>query len=179
MGHIVNPDCEYRLLQQRLNCNVTGVPESPTFMKILRLIFSPEETEFVRRIPGKPTPLNILSRKLDMPPDKLGDKMTEMAQRELMIDLKYNEQRYFVLPSVVIGFFEFTFMRTRDDMPMAELARLFEEYFNEDDRFARSVFHTHTQLFRSLVHEESLPEGTTPRSSTRNEQATSCSRHQP
>ena len=35
MGHIVNADREYRLLQQRLDRNVTGAPDSPTFMKIL------------------------------------------------------------------------------------------------------------------------------------------------
>jgi hypothetical protein len=29
MGHAVNPDLEYRLLQRRLDCNITGAPESP------------------------------------------------------------------------------------------------------------------------------------------------------
>lgn len=159
MGHIVNPDRQYRLLQQKLDRNITGAPDSPTFMKILRLLFSPEEAELARRIPGQPTPLSILSGKLSIPQDKLDDKLAEMAQRGLVIDMEYAGQRYFALPPVVIGFFEFTFMRTRDDMPMAELARLFEEYFQENDRFARSAFQGQTQLFRSLVREEALPEG--------------------
>ncbi|MFQ5996165.1 MAG: ATP-binding protein [Dehalococcoidales bacterium] len=160
MGHIVNHERKYRRLQQRLDRNITGAPESPTFTKILKLLFSPEEAEFARRIPGQPTSLDVLSRKLDIPPDKLDNKMTEMAQRGLVLDLEYKGQRYFSLPPVVIGFFEFTFMRTRDDMPMAELARLFEEYFYDDDRFIRPAFQGQTQLFRSLVREEALPQET-------------------
>jgi len=58
---------------------------------------------------------------------------------------------------VVIGFFEFTFMRARDDMPMAELARLFNEYMFQDRRFPRAIFAGQTQIGRSLVREEALP----------------------
>ena len=158
MGHIASTDREYRLLQKRLDRNVTGAPESPTLMKILGILFSPEEAKLARRIPSQLTSLDALSRKLDIPREELGEKMTEMARRGVVIDFEHNGQRYFALPPVVIGFFEFTFMRARDDIPMGELARLFEEYMREDDRFARSVFRGQTQIGRSLVREEALPE---------------------
>ena len=125
MAHIVNPDREYRLLQQRLDHMVTGAPDSPTLMKILRLLYSPGDASIARRIPMVPTPLSVLARKLDMPADELDDRLTDMAARGLVIDLSHGDKRYFALPPVVIGFFEFTFMRARDDMPMAELAHLF------------------------------------------------------
>ena len=159
MGHIVDPDREYRLLQQRLDRNVTGAPESPVFMKILRLLYSPEEAELARRLPSRPKRLDALSRRLGMPQDQLCEKLTEMAQRGVVLDFESKGRRYFALPPVVIGFFEFTFMRARDDMPMAELAHLFDEYMNGDERFARSVFQRQTQLGRSLVREEALPAG--------------------
>jgi NAD-dependent dihydropyrimidine dehydrogenase PreA subunit len=159
MGHVVNPDREYRLLQQRLDCNVTGAPESPAFMKILRLLWSPEEAQLARRLPITPKPLDVLSRRLHMPEDQLCDKLTEMAQRGVVIDLEIKGKRYFALPPVVIGFFEFTFMRAREDLPMTELAHLFDEYMNVDDRFTRAVFQGKTQLGRSLVREEALPQG--------------------
>lgn len=159
MGHTVNTDREYHLLQKQLDCNVTGAPESPTFMKILKLLYSPEEAELARRLPLQPKPLDALSHRLDMPREQLHDRLTEMAQRGVVLDVEHKGTRYFALPPVVIGFFEFTFMRAREDMPMAELAHLFDEYMNENDRFARSVFTQQTQLGRSLVNEESLPEG--------------------
>jgi len=159
MGHIVNADREYRLLQRTLNHKISGAPESPTLTKILKLLWSPEEAELARRLPSSPQPLEVLARKLGMPQDELGDKLTLMAQRGVVMDLEFEGKRYFSLPPVVIGFFEFTFMRARDDMPMAELARLFHEYMTDDDRFSRAVFQGKTQFGRSLVHEEALPQG--------------------
>ena len=50
MAHIVNPDREYHLLQQRLDRHVTGAPESPVLTKILRLLYSPEEARLARRL---------------------------------------------------------------------------------------------------------------------------------
>jgi len=94
-----------------------------------------------------------------MPQDQLCEKLTEMAQRGVVLDFEVKGRRYFALPPVVIGLFELIFMSARDDLPMAELAHLFEEYMNEDERFARSVFQRQTQLSRSLVREEALPAG--------------------
>ncbi|NIM20272.1 MAG: 4Fe-4S dicluster domain-containing protein [Candidatus Latescibacteria bacterium] len=159
MGHAVNPDREYRLLQKRLDSHIAGAPETPEFMKILRLLFSPTEAELARRIPFRLTPLHVLSEKLGIPEEKLNDKMNEMGERGLVLDSEHDGIRYIALAPVVIGFYEFTFMRTREDMPMAELSRLFDTYMNADDRFARSAFKGQTQLARSLVREEALPEG--------------------
>ncbi len=159
MGHLANPDRTYHLLQQRLDRNLTGAPESPVFMQILRLLFSPEEADLARQVPTAFTPVSRLARRLDMDAAILDERLTAMAQRGLVLDVERGGRRYVTLSPVVIGFFEYTFMRTRDDLPMAELARLFEEYFTRDDRFARAVFSGDTQVGRSLVREEALPAG--------------------
>lgn len=157
MGHVVNPDREYRLLQRRLDRNVTGAPDSPSFMKILRLLFSPDEAQIARQIPTRPLSLKALSRRLAMPLEQLDEKMTDMARRGLVIDFVNEDRRYVCLAPVVIGFFEFTFMRTRDELPMAELARLFDQYMTEDSRMQTAVFGKRTQIGRSLVREQALP----------------------
>ncbi|NCO35693.1 MAG: 4Fe-4S ferredoxin [Armatimonadetes bacterium CG2_30_59_28] len=158
MGHINNPDRAYRLLQQRLDRHLTGAPESPTFTKLLQSLFSPEDAELACQIPTTLTPLEKLSAQLKIPRDVLSDRLVEFAERGLVFDICSNGTRYVSLSPVMIGFFEFTFMRTRDDAPMAEVARLFEEYMRSDDRFPRSVFREETQIGRSLVREETLPE---------------------
>jgi len=81
-----------------------------------------------------------------------------MAERGVVLDLEHRGQRFFMLPPVVVGFFEFSLMRARAGMPTAELARLFGEYMDENDRFAHSLFQGETQVSRSLVHEGALPE---------------------
>lgn len=159
MGHVINGDRSFHLLQQRLDRNVTGAPESPVFMDILRLLFSSDEAELARQIPSNFTSLKRLALKTGIPLEQLNDKVTDMARRGLVVDMEHHGRRYAALAPVVIGFFEFTFMRVREDYPMAELARLFEAYMFQDGRFAHAVFDGQTQIGRSLVREEALPEG--------------------
>ncbi len=111
-----------------------------------------------RQIPLRPTPLPVLAKKVGLPVDELAGKISEMAVRGLVFDAEHKGQRYVVLAPVVLGFFEFTFMRTRDNLPMAELAKLFDQYMMQDDKFAHAVFAGSTQIGRSLVREEALPE---------------------
>jgi len=156
--HLLNPDREYDRLQRALDRQVTGAPASPVFMQILRLLYSPEEAAVAARVPIIPTRLDKLARSLDRDPAQLDDQLTRLADRGLILDLSNGDGRYFALPPVVIGFFEFTFMRARDDLNMVELSALFETYMTEGDgRFARAVFGERTQLGRSLVRESALP----------------------
>ncbi|MCF7808980.1 MAG: 4Fe-4S binding protein [Candidatus Marinimicrobia bacterium] len=159
MGHIVNHHRDYRLLQERFDRHITGAPASSTFTKILELLFTPEEARIARRFPTIPKPLGAIAEKLGLAEERLSDIVQDLAQRGLMIDIEHKGKRYAALPPVVIGFFEYTFMRTRGDAPMEEIARLFDTYMIEDDRFARAVFQKETQVGRTLVREESLPQG--------------------
>lgn len=156
MGHIASENRTYQLLQQRLDRNITGAPYSPVFIRILELLFSPEEAELARQIPLRPTPLPTIAAKLKLDENRLLEKISRMAQRGLVFDAEHNGQRYIVLAPVVIGFFEFIFMRARHDLPLTELAHLFEEYMLQDDKFAHSVFEGDTQLGRALIKEEAL-----------------------
>ena len=45
MGHALQHERVYSKLQQRLDCDVTGAPASPTFIQILKLLYAPEEAE--------------------------------------------------------------------------------------------------------------------------------------
>jgi len=161
MGHMatLRSDEEYRLLQQRLDRNPTGAPDSPTFQRILRLLFTPEEARIALDIPQF-IPLDDLATKLDLPVEELGERVTTMARKGLVIDLEHDGRRFVSLAPVVIGFYEFTFMRTRDDAPMEELAHLFEHYFSEG-ALPHAIFRANTQIGRSLVREESLPDEST------------------
>jgi NAD-dependent dihydropyrimidine dehydrogenase PreA subunit len=161
MGHAHPhaPPLAYRLLQQRLDRNVTGAPDSPALMRILQLLFTPAEAELAGQIPTTFTALRSLSRRSGVPEDRLGELVSHMAERGLVFDLEHAGRRYVALAPVVIGFFEFTFMRVREGYPMEELAQLFDEYLFERQDFARSVFAGQTQIGRTLVREEALPAG--------------------
>jgi ferredoxin len=150
------PDAAYDALRQRLDRSPTGAPDSPAFQGILRLLFTPDEARLAASMPSF-VALDDLADRLHEPLPALADRITTMARKGLVIDIEHGGRRYVALAPVVIGFYEFTFMRLRDDAPMEELARLFEEYFGDGD-LAHSIFRANTQVGRSLVREESLPD---------------------
>lgn len=157
MGHVANHPKTYRLLQQRLDRQVTGAPDAPALQQILRILFKPEEAALACQIPTGFISLRRLARKVDMEEAALDAMVTTMAERGLVFDAEHNGKRYVALAPVVIGFFEFTFMRVRPDAPMHELSELFEQYMFENEDFARAVFAGQNQIGRSLVREEALP----------------------
>lgn len=146
-------------LQQRLEKTLAGAPASPVLTRILELLYSPEDAELASKLPMKPKPVHRLAERWGMDPSSLADRITDMANRGLVVDFEIHGKRFACLAPMVIGFFEYTFMRVREDVPQPELARLFEQYMEEDDRFSRSAFSGTTQFGRSLVHEEALLEG--------------------
>lgn len=158
MGHtLADPDQVYRRLQERLDRMPTGAPDSPAFQQILRLLFTEEEARIAARMPTICS-VEVLSKRTGVPVADLDPKVTEMARKGLVMDLEHNGERRVMLAPVVIGFYEFTFMRVREDAANEELAALFDEYMYADRDFAESVFAGSTQIGRSLVREEALPD---------------------
>jgi ferredoxin len=159
MAHLLetDPDVAYHRLQQRLDRMPTGAPDSPAFQQILRLLFTPDEAELAAQMPTLCSLPGLASR-VGRPVEELGPVVDEMARKGLVVDLEHRGERWVSLAPVVIGFFEFTFMRVRDDTPVDVLAALFDEYLFTDGALAHAVFRGSTQIGRSLVREESLPD---------------------
>jgi len=82
-----------------------------------------------------------------------------MAEKGLVIDLKRGQRKaYYVLLPTVIGFFEFSMMRTRNDFDQKQLSKFYDQYMLRDPQnvFLKQVLDGETQLFRTLVHETVL-----------------------
>ncbi|HOK09588.1 MAG TPA: 4Fe-4S binding protein [Candidatus Hydrogenedens sp.] len=158
MGHIVNPQREYQLLQKQMDHFITTAPESPILLEILKMLFTPEEANLARQLPTCPTPLSKLSKKLKMEPQALEDKLSELALRGLVVDVKKGQERFFALAPVLGGIFEFIMMRIRDNLPVPQLAELFDQYIKKNQNFIYASFDTKYPFARAFVREESLPD---------------------
>jgi NAD-dependent dihydropyrimidine dehydrogenase PreA subunit len=158
MAHQTTAADPYARLQQRLDRLPTGAPDSPALQAILRLLFTAEEARLAARMPVLCS-LRTLGERVGGDEDELDAMVTEMAGKGLVVDLEHRGQRWVMLAPVVIGFFEYTFMRVRPDAPEDELARLFDRYLyrEEGHPLAHAVFRGSVQIGRSLVREEALP----------------------
>ncbi len=155
MGHTLGTQREYDLLRRRMDHGVTGVPDSPAIRKILEMLYSPEDAELARRIPVLPAPVGKLARRLGLPEDELRDKLTDLARRGLMFDFEKGGERYYGLPPILGGVYEYIMMRERSGLPIEELTRLFDEYLNSGD-FMRIAYSGETPFTRTLVREEAV-----------------------
>ncbi len=152
----------YKKLRERLDKYPIGAPESPELYGILETLFSEEHARIASVMPMKPTSLEKLAERAGVPKDRLRGIFEDMASRGIIIDFHHAKsgKSFYMLAPTVVGFFEFSLMRERDDFDQKRVAENMHEYFFHSDRFAKEVFQGHTQIGRALVHETSLDEDT-------------------
>lgn len=162
MGHIRNGQGVYGRLQKRLDRFPIGAPPAAALYEILKRLFTEEEAEVGCRMPMRFAGLEEIARRTGKSPDALRSILERMADKGLVMDFERKGKPVYMLSPTLLGFFEFAFMRVRDDIPQKELARYMVEYAHNNEDFARAVFAGRTQPGRTLVHESSIdPEDAT------------------
>ncbi|MEW5897646.1 MAG: 4Fe-4S binding protein [Bacillota bacterium] len=157
MGHLTRHKEEvYRALAERLNKNPIGAPVNEFLIAILHRLYTESEAELASKFPLLPMPLEKIAGITGVDPEELKKILSNMADKGLVLDLPRRDGIYYMLAPMVVGFFEYTFMRTRQDLDMKELAELFEKYFHSQG-VAEEIFGSSTKMFRSLVYESLLP----------------------
>jgi len=147
----------YKILIDRLNRFPQGAPSSPLLYKILEILFSEKEAGFVSLLPIKPFTAEKASAiwKLDITSSR--KILDELSGRAILIDFNQNGSQYYVLPPPMAGFFEFSMMRTRNDINQKLLSELMYEYINAGDDFIRSLFlQGETRIGRVFVNEPAV-----------------------
>jgi len=157
MGHLINAKEEvYRALAERLNKNPVGAPVNESLMEILHRLYTETEAMVGGKFPLLPVPLNMIVDITGIKEAELKKTLDGMADKGLVLDLPRRDGVYYMLAPMVVGFFEYTFMRVRDDINMKELAELFERYFAAGG-VREEFFGGETKMFKTLVYESLIP----------------------
>jgi ferredoxin len=159
MGHHLDSKNTIIPLIDRLNKYPIGLFDNDKLRRILELLFSEEEAFVASRFPLEEATLPELCRQTGFAADRLLPILDQMADKGLIMDLPYNKKTYYLLMPGLIGFFEFTFMKQRADLPVTELAQLMTEYLFDDPEGGqgKEFFGSKTPLTRSLTYEEHIP----------------------
>jgi ferredoxin len=157
MGHIVGKDI-YRKLGRRLDQAPVRTPWTPVFRELVEELYSRPEAELVSRLPYRPSSLSRISRMLGEPEAALRPMIEGLCSKGLVLDIWDGGQYLYMVSPIVIGFFEFTMMRTGPDLPQARWAELFQAYMFGEEDFLRANFGDgqQTSVMRALPHEEAL-----------------------
>jgi ferredoxin len=158
MGHLISGKSHLIPLIDRLNRYPVGLVDNETLRAILALLFSEEEASIASCFPLEETTCEELATLTGIATGDLAPKLERMAEKGLVADMPVGDTVYWLLMPGLIGFFEFTFMKKRTDLPMAEVARLMREYLHEvRPGQAEEFFGSPTQLTRALVYEDKIP----------------------
>ncbi len=160
MGHHTGSKSSIVPLIDRLNKYPVGLPDSAKLREILQLLFSEQEASIASRFPLEEATLDELAKATRIPAEELLPQLEKMADKGLVMDLPYAGETYYLLIPGLIGFFEFSFMKHRGDLPREKLARLMQEYMHENPRdggMAGEFFASKIPLTRALVYEDRIP----------------------
>ncbi|HCF49186.1 MAG TPA: (Fe-S)-binding protein [Syntrophomonas sp.] len=157
MGHIIHSKDEvYRALAVRLNKNPVGAPINDTLMAILQRLYTEGEAMIGSKFPMIPVSIEKIAGITGMDMERLKPILDGMAERGLVMDLPRKDTFYYMLTPMVVGFFEYTFMRAGREADMKELAKLFSSYF--DNKEVQTEFAGRdTKFMRTLVYEHLIP----------------------
>lgn len=155
MGHHLGTKDSLVPLVDRLNKYPIGLVDSDKLREILSLLFDEREAFVASRFPLEEATLTELVRATGMEAAELILVLDTMANKGLVMDMPYADTTYYLLMPGLIGFFEFTFMKHRSDLPVERLANLMREYLEESQ--AKEFFGSKTQLTRTLAYEEHIP----------------------
>jgi len=157
MGHIGEKNI-YRKLGRKIDNLTIRAPWNKNLYAILRELYSPEEAEVVVKMPFGFIKFEQIEKSTGIESTKLQNILESLCTKGLVMDIYlHGAYRYTVSP-MVIGIFEFTMMRTGDNLNSREWARLFHTYMLEDDAFfAKNFKHGEKISFmRALPHEEAV-----------------------
>lgn len=156
MSHISNKDA-YKSLEERINRFPQGAPPSKTLYKILSMLFSEKEAELVAMLPIKPFTIKTASYIWKLDEVKTENILQKLSSKAILLDIDFGGKKEYCLPPPMIGFFEFSLMRTRDDIDQKTLSELYYQYLNVEEDFIKDLFlGTETRFGKVFVQEPVL-----------------------
>ncbi len=153
MGHLAGKEDILRQLQRRLHQNPVGLPEHASIYEILSILFTEREAKLGSKFPLGLITFEGLLKTMGMDKDELEGILNGMMKKGLVMTSKNDGQTRYLLSPGLTGFFEFTFMRTNESLPMKRLAELMHTYKNTPE-FVQEFFSPGTSRGRTFLYSD-------------------------
>ncbi|MDF2612731.1 MAG: 4Fe-4S dicluster protein [Clostridia bacterium] len=153
MSHIVGKEA-YKSLEERLNKFPQGAPPSETLYQILSLLFTEQEAKMAAKLPVRPFTLRKAAKTWNMSEYNTLKLLESLCSKGVLLDMETQGKTTYFLPPPMVGFFEFSLMRTRADIDQKLLSELYHQYLSVEEDFIKDLFFsTETKFGRTFVQE--------------------------
>ena len=156
MGHLAGKEEILEQLRKRLDKNPIGLPEHTSIYEILSILFTEEEAEVGAGFPLGVVALEDLQEAVKKDKEELEGILKGMMKKGLVVTSSKDGTTKYLLSAAFVGFFEFTFMRANESLPMKRLAKLMHAYKNTPE-FIQEFFSPGTSRGRTYVYGDNLP----------------------
>ena len=157
MGHLLGKEEILKQLRKRLHKNPIGLPEHTSIYEILSILFTEKEAEVGAKFPLGVVTIEELENVTRIDKNELDAILKGMMKKGLVVTTKRDGQTQYLLSAAFVGFFEFTFMRTDESLPMKRLAELMSTYRNTPE-FVQEFFNLGTNRGRVYLYSDVLPQ---------------------
>jgi len=159
MGHMVGKDI-YRRLGRKIDSLTTRAPWNDAFYAILSELYTADEAYVAVRMPYTPSSLAQVEKATGWEAARLQKILDSMSSKGLVIDFWAGDEYRYILSPLVIGIFEFTMMRTGDNLDSKKWAKLFNDYMHGDNSFYAANFDRGKKIspLRTLPHDAAIDE---------------------
>jgi Na+-translocating ferredoxin:NAD+ oxidoreductase RNF subunit RnfB len=164
MGHTTGSDI-YRKLGRKVDNLPIRAPWNRALHDILKSLYSQEEADVVVKMPYGASTLENVAKVTKYESTKLKAILDRLCAKGLVMDLFINNDYHYMPSPMVIGIFEFTMMRTGDNLDSKGWSKLFNRYLpgalyagNFSQGETTSVMRTvpHDEVIRQSPHVEVL-----------------------
>ncbi|MFC1554988.1 ATP-binding protein [candidate division KSB1 bacterium] len=157
MGHLSGKDL-YRKLGKKIDGLAIRAPWNKKLYAVLKELYTPEEAEVIVNMPYKLSNIDRIVKNVRFEKPHLQKLLDSLSSKGLLMDLNIRGEYYYMISPMIIGIFEYTMMRTGENLNSKEWARLLNDYMEGDDSFFRSNFGKGQQFspMRAIPHEETL-----------------------
>lgn len=157
MGHLIHSKEEiYYALAERLSKTPEGAPINEELMDILHHLYTESEALVGSKFSSIPMTLEKIANLTGIEEKELKVILDGMSDKGLVLDIPRKNSLYYMLAPMLVGFFEYTFMRTGDHVNLKELAELFETYFHSAG-VMKEIAGLETKVMRTLIYEHIIP----------------------
>jgi ferredoxin len=157
MGHLNGKEEILRQLRERLHKNPVGLPEHASVYEILSILFTEKEAALGAKFPFGAVTIEELQNTVERDQNELEGILDGMIKKGLVITTKKEGQTKYRLSMGMTGFFEFTFMRSNESLPMKRLSELMQIYRNSPE-FIPELFSPGTSRSRAFIYSDVIPQ---------------------